>query len=126
MALSGPLASVAASLLLGHLPQQRPLATPRPERLLPRRALVVASARPPQTAVLLYHKPPGLVVSHDDELGRPTVYAGLAPPAHGRWDAVGRLDLNPSGLLEFQLGTKKKRKKKKKKKRRRRRKKTEL
>lgn len=53
-------------------------------------------ASPPR--VLLYHKPVGEMVTRHDPQGRPTVFARLPP---GRWIAVGRLDLNSSGLLLF-------------------------
>jgi 23S rRNA pseudouridine2605 synthase len=45
-----------------------------------------------------YHKPSGLVTTHKDEKGRPTVFANL-PPALGRVVSVGRLDFNSEGLL---------------------------
>jgi 23S rRNA pseudouridine2605 synthase len=48
--------------------------------------------------VLLYHKPVGQLVTQSDPQGRPTVFSALPP---GRWVAVGRLDLNSSGLLLF-------------------------
>jgi len=45
-----------------------------------------------------YHKPAGLVTSHKDEQGRPTVFANL-PKELPRVVSVGRLDLNSEGLL---------------------------
>jgi 23S rRNA pseudouridine2605 synthase len=45
-----------------------------------------------------YHKPAGLVVSHKDEKGRPTVFERL-PAELPRVISVGRLDLATEGLL---------------------------
>src|SRR5437763_8901778 len=45
-----------------------------------------------------YHKPAGLVTSHRDEKGRPTVFDAL-PKDLPRLISVGRLDLNSGGLL---------------------------
>ncbi|MBM3569136.1 MAG: rRNA pseudouridine synthase [Alphaproteobacteria bacterium] len=45
-----------------------------------------------------YHKPRGLLVSHRDPQGRPTVFQGL-PAELGRVISVGRLDFNSEGLL---------------------------
>lgn len=45
-----------------------------------------------------YHKPAGLVTTHRDEKGRPTVFEKL-PPELPRLISVGRLDLNSEGLL---------------------------
>jgi 23S rRNA pseudouridine2605 synthase len=45
-----------------------------------------------------YHKPPGLVTTHRDPQGRPTVFERL-PETLGRVISVGRLDLNSEGLL---------------------------
>lgn len=46
----------------------------------------------------LYYKPPGLVTTHKDPQGRPTVFSAL-PKAMPRVISVGRLDLNSEGLL---------------------------
>ena len=46
----------------------------------------------------LYHKPTGLVTTHKDEKGRPTVFENL-PAGLPRVISVGRLDLNSEGLL---------------------------
>src|SRR6266852_4052705 len=45
-----------------------------------------------------YHKPAGLVTTHRDEKGRPTVFAAL-PAGLPRLVSIGRLDLNSEGLL---------------------------
>ena len=45
-----------------------------------------------------YHKPAGLVTTHRDEHGRPTVFERL-PPELPRLVSVGRLDLASEGLL---------------------------
>lgn len=53
---------------------------------------------PDRTRLWRYHKPPGLVTTHHDPQGRPTVFEHL--PAHlPRVISVGRLDLNSEGLL---------------------------
>ena len=56
---------------------------------------------PPPARVLAYHKPVGEVVTHDDPQNRPTVFRNLPrlQPGQGKWQSVGRLDLNTEGLL---------------------------
>ncbi len=53
--------------------------------------------RPPR--VLIYHKPTGEIVSHDDPQARPSVFERFPRVSGGRWISVGRLDLNTEGLL---------------------------
>src|ERR1051326_3881186 len=45
-----------------------------------------------------YHKPAGLVTTHRDERGRPTVFEKL-PKDLPRLISIGRLDLNSEGVL---------------------------
>jgi 23S rRNA pseudouridine2605 synthase len=56
---------------------------------------------PPPARVIAYHKPIGEVVTHDDPQNRPTVFRRLPKLYQGKWQSVGRLDLNTEGLLLF-------------------------
>ncbi len=60
---------------------------------------VRVDAPPPR--VIAYHKPVGEVVTHDDPQNRPTVFRKLPKLFQGKWQSVGRLDLNTEGLLLF-------------------------
>ncbi len=53
----------------------------------------------PPPRVIAYHKPTGEVVTHDDPQNRPTVFRRLPKLFQGKWQSVGRLDLNTEGLL---------------------------
>jgi 23S rRNA pseudouridine2605 synthase len=55
----------------------------------------------PPARVIAYHKPVGEVVTHDDPQNRPTVFRRLPKLHQGKWQSVGRLDLNTEGLLLF-------------------------
>ncbi len=55
-------------------------------------------AAPGRTRLFRYHKPEGLVTTHKDPEGRPTVFDKM-PPGLPRVISVGRLDLNSEGLL---------------------------
>ena len=51
-----------------------------------------------RTRLFLYHKPAGLVTTHADPAGRPTLFAAL-PSGLPRLVSVGRLDVTTEGLL---------------------------
>jgi 23S rRNA pseudouridine2605 synthase len=76
------------------------LATPavkvEPGDILTVDGAVVGEAEPAR--LFRYHKPVGLVTTHKDPQGRPTVFEAL-PKGLPRLISVGRLDLNSEGLL---------------------------
>ncbi|BEV73638.1 hypothetical protein THUN1379_31200 [Paludibacterium sp. THUN1379] len=49
--------------------------------------------------VILYHKQEGEIVTRDDPQGRVTVFDRLPQAKTSRWVAIGRLDINTSGLI---------------------------
>ncbi len=52
--------------------------------------------------IIVYNKPEGEVVTRHDPEGRPTAFHRLPKlKSSGRWIAVGRLDINSSGLMLF-------------------------
>jgi 23S rRNA pseudouridine2605 synthase len=67
----------------------------------PARDRITVDGQPIKAKRKLYlalHKPPGLVCSRKDELGRPTIYE-LLPKEWGHLHLVGRLDYKSEGLI---------------------------
>ena len=56
-------------------------------------------AGPESRRIIIYNKPEGELVTRNDPEGRATIFQRLPKLKQGRWIAIGRLDINTSGLL---------------------------
>ncbi|AWS51737.1 23S rRNA pseudouridine(2605) synthase RluB [Providencia rettgeri] len=75
--------------------------TPATKIRLDGRLLAIKEPEKEICRVMAYYKPEGELCTRHDPEGRPTVFNRLPRLTGARWIAVGRLDVNTSGLLLF-------------------------
>ena len=63
------------------------------------KAFIAVPTPAEEVQLLLYHKPEGELTTTDDPDGRRTVFERLPKLKGARWIAIGRLDMNTTGLL---------------------------